>query len=120
MWVAVLVVCVALASRLGAQVWPVTSDTAPRDTARTSTDSLVARLERAEAALELMRRQLATEAASGVRTRSRLQVELSARVLVNGYMSRGALNSSDVPTFATNDPPAAQGLPMAVTRTTGF
>ena len=45
-------------------------------------------------------KQVAIEAASTVKTRSRLQLELSARVLVNGFLNRGALNSVDVPTYA--------------------
>lgn len=77
----------------------------PADSARrVNVDSLAARLERAEAALELLRQEMATEASSNVRTRSRLQTDLWARVLMNGFMSRGQLNSADVPTYATNNP----------------
>ena len=71
---------------------------------RVNVDSLAARLERTEAALELLKQQMATESGTSVRTRSRLQMDLWARVLMNGFMSRGQLNSADVPTFATNDP----------------
>lgn len=101
-----LVLSLTPATRAGAQV-PPRPDSSARDTSvtRSSPDSLAARLERAEAALELLRLQLATEASSGVRTKSRLQVELWARVLVNGFASRGPLNSADVPTYATDDPP---------------
>jgi hypothetical protein len=78
-------------------------------------DSLAARLERTEAALELLRQEVATEASSNVRTRSRLQTDLWARVLMNGFMSRGQLNSADVPTYATNEPlPNAQVARRAV------
>jgi hypothetical protein len=79
-------------------------DSAARDTNRVSIDSLVARLERTEQALELLKQELATEASSNVRTRSRLQTDLWARVLMNGFMSRGQLNNTDVPTYATNTP----------------
>ena len=99
-------------------------DSAARDTAaaRPSVDSLAARLERAEAAVELLRRQLATEASSTVRTRSRLQVELWAQVLLNGFASVGPLNSAEVPTYATDEsapaagvtPPATQALGMSL------
>src|SRR3569833_1504028 len=79
-------------------------DSAARDTNRVSIDSLAARLERTEQALELLRQEMATEASSNVRTRSRLQTDLWARVLMNGFMSRGQLNNTDVPTYATNTP----------------
>jgi hypothetical protein len=106
---------------------PPRPDTAARDSAahvsdttRLSPDSLAARLERAEAAVELLRRQLATEASSVVRTRSRLQVELWAQILVNGFVSLGPLNSADVPTFATNDPAAPAGANQPATRALGM
>lgn len=75
------------------------SPTRPDSTASASVDSLAARLERAEAALALLRQQLAVEATSTVRTRSRLQADLTARLLMNGFRSSGSLNSVDVPTY---------------------
>lgn len=96
-------------TRAGAQS-PPRPDSATRDTSvtRLSPDSLAARLERAEAALELLRTQLVTEASSGVRTRSRLQLELWARILLNGSANSGSLNSPEVPTFAFNEPSSPQ------------
>ncbi len=64
-----------------------------------SRDSLAARLARAEAAIELLRKQLAVEATTVVRTRSRLQVELSARILTNAFLTDNRANSVDVPQF---------------------
>ncbi len=63
-------------------------------------DSLQARLARAEAAIELLRKQMAVEASTVVRTRSRLQVELSARILTNAFLTDNRANSVDVPQFA--------------------
>src|SRR5581483_349566 len=93
-------------------------DSVARDSVKTdstvaskaSVDSLVARLERTEAALELLKQQVATESGTNVRTRSRLQADVWARVLMNGFVSHGSLNSSDVPTYATDDAPAAAGV----------
>lgn len=104
-------------TRLGAQS-PPRPDSSTRDSSitRLSPDSLAARLERAEAALELLRTQLATEASSAVRTRSRLQVELWARILLNGSASSDPLNSAEVPSYAFNEPstPHARALGFSV------
>lgn len=109
-------------ARVRGQSPPPRPDSAARDSAaaRLSPDSLAARLERAEAAVELLRRQLATEASSAVRTRSRLQVELWAQILVNGFASQGTLNSAEVPTFATNDQAASAGANQPATRALGM
>lgn len=121
---ALLIIALAPVARGSAQGSPPRPDSSVRDSSvrRLSADSLAARLERAEAAVELLRTQLATEASSGVRTRSRLQIELWARILVNGFASFGPLNSADVPTYATEEPstptggkaPAAQALGFSV------
>ena len=80
----------------------------PRDSAAAadsaSRDSLAARLARAEAAIDLLRKQLAVEATTVVRTRSRLQVELSARILTNAFLTDSRTNSVDVPQFALPSP----------------
>ena len=90
-------------ARVSGQASPPPPDSAARAAARLSADSLAARLARAEAAVELLREQLATEASSAVRMRSRLQVEFSARILLNSFASLGPLNSADVPTYATDE-----------------
>jgi hypothetical protein len=65
-----------------------------------SPDSLAARLARAEAAIAALRQQLATESQSTVHTRSRLQLELTGRILTNGFLTFGRANSVDVPLVA--------------------
>jgi hypothetical protein len=65
-----------------------------------SADSLAARLARAEAAIALLRQQLATESQSTVKTRSRLQLELTGRILTNVFATFGRANNVDVPLVA--------------------
>lgn len=93
--------------------------TRPDSTASTTLDSLAVRLERAEAALALLRQQLGVEATSTVRTRSRLQAELTARLLMNGFHSTGTLNSIDVPTYVepTARPRRERAVGMTVRQT---
>jgi hypothetical protein len=68
-------------------------------------DSLAARIARAEEALRLLREQVATESAAQVRMRSRVQLELSARVIMNSYRSVGNLQGSDAPVLANPERP---------------
>jgi hypothetical protein len=65
-----------------------------------SPDSLAARLARAEAAIAALRQQLATESQSTVHTRSRLQLELTGRILTNAFATFGRANNVDVPLAA--------------------
>lgn len=111
-------VSTALARELRAQAPPrpdsARRDTVRRDTAAVSSDSLAARLARAEAAIALLQQQLAIEAATAVRTRSRLQLELSGRIVTNSYFTQGRANSAELPLLAreavTSTNPA-QGQP---------
>ena len=73
------------------------------DSARAARDSLAARLERAEEAIELLRQQLAAQSESEVRTASRVSVELTGRALVNAFANSGRVNSADVPQFVFAD-----------------
>lgn len=101
-WRALLVGTALLtASALGAQSVPTRADTAGRDSlARAAAaDSLAARLSRAEANIALLRQQLATEASTQLRLRSRLQLELHARLLTNLFRTSAASNNSEVPMF---------------------
>jgi hypothetical protein len=68
-------------------------------TRRAPPDSLEERLRRAEESIELLRRQMAAQAAAGVQTRSRVQMEISGRVLLNGFTNSGRVNVVDVPQF---------------------
>jgi hypothetical protein len=81
-------------------------------------DSLRARLARAEAAIALLRQQLAEESESAVRTKSRLHLELTAQVLTNGFVTLGRVNNVDVP--QTVLPPPAPGLTPATNDALGF
>jgi hypothetical protein len=96
-------------STAGAQQRP-PADTArqPADTA--GLDSVRARLARAEAAIALLREQLAGESESTIHTRSRLRVEMSAQVLTNGFMTLGRVNNVDVPQTVL-PPPLAGAAP---------
>ena len=76
-----------------------------RDSARVgrdsvSVDSLLARLARAEAAIALLREQIAGEAESAVHARSRMRIQLSAQVLTNVFATYGRVNNVDVPQTA--------------------
>lgn len=86
-----------------------------RDSVVPSIDSLAARLARAEEAIALLRHQLATEAGSVVKTRSRLQLELSGRVQTNAYYANARVNNSEVPLFLRE----TDGVPVGRSGTPG-
>ena len=75
-----------------------------------SPDSLAARLARAEAAIALLRQQMAEEAETSAHTRSRARLELSARLLANGFWTSARVNNVDVPLVAA--PPVAGSIRM--------
>lgn len=106
-----------VARTAGAQQRP-RADTARQSTDTLALDSLRARLARAEAAIALLREQLAEESESAVRTKSRLHLELSAQVLTNGFMTLGRVNNVDVP--QTVLPPPAPGATPATNDALGF
>ncbi len=76
-----------------------------QDTTAVSADSLAERLRRAEEAIELLRRQLAAQAESEVRTASRVQFEIFGRVLLNTFHNSGRANLIDDPQFALAEVP---------------
>lgn len=86
-------------------------------------DSLLARLERAEAAIALLREQLAGEAESAVHTRSRFRLQLSAQVLANAFGTFGRVNNVDVPQTVLapvaggTEPPSTDALGFTVRQT---
>jgi hypothetical protein len=87
----------------------------PADTVRqppdtSALDSVRARLARAEAAIALLREQLAGESESAVHTKSRLRLELAAQVLTNAFVTLGRVNNVDVPQTVLG-PPAADAAP---------
>lgn len=93
-----LALSLAVASSAAAQGPP--PDSARRAADTLSLDSLAARLARAEAAIAILRQQIADEAESSVQTRSRFHLELSAQVLTNSFLTYGRVNNTDVPQTA--------------------
>jgi hypothetical protein len=117
----VAVLCLTAFSPVPSSVSAQQPDSAPtghRDSVAASRDSLEERLRRAEEAIELLRRQLATQAASEVRTRSRVQFEIFGRVLLNTFYNSGRGNVVDVPQFVLADAgaPARDGSFSAAVR----
>lgn len=94
------------------------ADSTRRSRDTLSLDSLRARLERAEAAIALLREQLASETQSAVHSRSRIHVELSAQVLTNSFVTLGRVNNVDVPQTVLSPPPVA--TTAATDDATGF
>lgn len=84
----------------------------PGDSARAAQDSLEARLERAEQAIEVLRRQVRETTGSGVQSRSRNRIELSGLILFNGWYNDKRFDNSDVPHFVSN-PQDSTGLSNA-------
>jgi hypothetical protein len=82
-------------------------------------DSLQLRLEEAEAMLELLQQQLATEAEAALRTRSRIALELSGRVLMNVFSNNKETNNADVPMYRKQVPDGSLkgGMGMTVRQT---
>lgn len=87
---------------------------------RAQLDSLQQRIEDAEAALAMLREQLATEASTALRTRSRIGLELSGRVLMNAFMNTKETNNADVPMYRAVAAPGIKkgGLGMTLRQTT--
>jgi hypothetical protein len=102
----VLALSLAIARSAAAQGPPADSGRRAADTL--SLDSLRARLERAEAAITILKQQAGDEAESAVHTRSRFRLDLSAQVLTNAFLTSGRVNNTDVPQTAL--PPAPPGL----------
>lgn len=103
------------------------ADTVPGGVpAGTAADSLrdsvlLARLQRAEEAIALLRQQLAAQAASATQASSRVRFDLSGRVLVNGFVNSRGVNNVDVPQFVRPDAvagPRAGGIGGSVRQTT--
>jgi hypothetical protein len=87
---------------------------------RAQLDSLQQRIEDAEAALNMLREQLATEASTGTRTRTRIGLEFSGRVLLNAFMNTKETNNADVPMYRAVAAPGIKkgGIGMTLRQTT--
>jgi hypothetical protein len=85
-------------------------------------DSVLARLQRAEEDIALLRQQLAAQAASATQSSSRARFELTGRVLVNAFGNSRRTNNADVPQFVLPDSAPGGirpgGLGMSVRQTT--
>ncbi|HJU90404.1 MAG TPA: hypothetical protein VJ672_13495 [Gemmatimonadaceae bacterium] len=116
-WFACLLTAATLS--LGVTTPAIAQDsTAARDSAKAAMDSLSERLRRAEEAIDVLREQLATQAASSVQSATRVQVELFGRVLMNGFSNSTRVNNSDVPLFAL--PTGGRGALGATVRQTSL
>lgn len=85
---------------------------AQQSPAPTQDTSLAARLERAERLLQLLREQVAQQAAARVEPKAGNHVELSGLVLVNGFFNNARVNNSDVPQIVLPPDPALN-LPVS-------
>src|SRR5690348_1026429 len=88
--------------------------------AQTRNDSLAIRLQRAEAAIETLQKQLAEQADQGVKSRSRVDVEIFGRVLMNGFANSRRVNNVDNPQFVRPDTVGgfpSRGVGMAIRQT---
>jgi hypothetical protein len=100
---------VAAHIRLGLMV-ALCGSLAARLNAQAAQDSVLQRLEKAEEAIELLRRQLAEQAQSKVQSRLQNPVEISGLILFNGFYNGARFNNADVPQWvaAVQD---ASGVP---------
>jgi hypothetical protein len=88
--------------------------------AQGTADSLAVRLRRAEEAITVLQRQIAEQAESGVQTKSRVRMELSGRVVVNGFGNSRRVNNVDNPQFVRPDTTPGvpvRGVGMAIRQT---
>lgn len=83
-------------------------------------DSIKQRLDDAEAALQALREQLATEAQTALRTRSRVSLEFTGRALMHVVQNDRRTNNVDVPLFVRPDSGTGPqgGLAMTIRQTT--
>src|SRR3954465_8262138 len=86
---------------------------AARLAAQQADTSIVARLEKAERMIEVLRQQVAEQARARVEPRAEgNRVQLGGTVIMNGFYNNAKVNSSDLPTFVLPpDPPG--GLPVS-------
>jgi hypothetical protein len=83
-------------------------------------DSTLARLRALEATVEMLQKQLAEQATTAVQTRSRIQLELTGRVVVNAFSNERRTNNVDDPQFTLRDSTIlipSKGFGMAIRQT---
>ena len=108
--VAATVAFVAMAVVNGRSLEAQDSSRTRADSARARQDSIAARLERAEEAIKLLQQQLAGQAQSAVKTRSRLSLEFHGLILATGFSNTRRVNNVDDPQLVRPD--TANGLPQ--------
>ncbi|MGH7656425.1 MAG: hypothetical protein ACREN6_17385 [Gemmatimonadaceae bacterium] len=86
------------------------SRAAAQDSTKVKQDSIAARLDRAEEQIKLLQQELADESQTSVKTRSRIALELTGRILVTGFSNSRRVNNVDDPQFVRPD--TASGLPQ--------
>jgi hypothetical protein len=88
--------------------------------AQGTADSLAVRLRRAEEAITALQRQIAEQAEAAVQTKSRARMELSGRVVMNGFGNSRRVNNVDNPQFVRPDTTPGvpvRGVGMAIRQT---
>ena len=117
-FLAALVASATIAAPLHAQQ---RASVTPADSARAAADSVAARLRRAEEAIAVLQQQIADQASAGVSTRSRMQLEITGRVLVHAFSNDARVNNVDDPQFVRPDSVQTlptKGLGLAIRQTT--
>jgi hypothetical protein len=117
-WSSIVALGMGLAALFG--VTPVTLAAQTPTQTQAQLDSIKQRLEDAEAALQALREQVATEASTALRTRSRVSLEFTGRALMHVVRNDGRVNNVDVPTFARPDSGTGPqgGMAMTIRQTT--
>jgi len=83
-------------------------------------DSLAERLRHAEAAIAALQQQISEQSESAVHARSRVRMELTGRVAVNGFGNSRRVNNVDNPQFVRPDTTSGvpvRGVGMAIRQT---
>jgi hypothetical protein len=83
-------------------------------------DSIQARLRALEATVEMLQKQLAEQATTAMQTRSRIQLELTGRVVANAFTNERGTNNVDNPQFVRRDSAIlipSNGFGMAIRQT---
>lgn len=117
-WSSIAALGTGLAALFG--VTPITLSAQSPTQTQAQLDSIKQRLEDAEAALQALREQVATEASTALRTRSRVSLEFTGRALMHVVRNDARVNNVDVPIFARPDSGTGPqgGMAMTIRQTT--
>src|ERR1043165_1928543 len=92
-----------LALRAGRLAAPAATVRAQDTTRTTRLDSLARQLERAEARIDVLEKQVASQASTAPRTRTGVRMDLGGRLLVNAFGDTRRVNNVDNPQFVRPD-----------------